>query len=63
MEKQIAEEVDRLLHDAERAFGGHEMARNMGDLKNSKALLVKAAEGFAHALRLDPKTEAPAWEA
>jgi len=61
MDDKIAREVDRLLHDAVQAFGGHEMAQRMNDPVHSRLLLLKAATKFAEALKLDPKAETAAW--
>ena len=57
------EKIDRLLHDAEHAESGAQMADMMRDRPNALLLYEKARKLRADALALDPKKEAPAWTA
>ncbi len=61
IDKTQAERVDQLLHDAERAFRGYEMAQRMNDVDNAGKLLLKAARLFEEALAIDPEGQSFAW--
>jgi hypothetical protein len=56
------DEVDRLLHDAERASDGAAFALRLRDIVNARSLAKKAQRLYAQAVALDPDQLAPAWK-
>lgn len=58
----IHKQVDQLLHDAERAGSGAEMANMLGDNAAWGRLIKKRKRLIAEAVALDPERTAPAWK-
>lgn len=56
-----AETVDQLLHDADRAVGGANMARQMSHSVCAAAMDREAVDFYRRALRQDPMMVDPAW--
>jgi hypothetical protein len=57
----MTNEIDQLLHDADRTVMGAEMARRMGDQGNAAQMDRNAAGRYRQALRADPTMADPAW--
>lgn len=55
------EKVDQLLHDAEHAESGGEMAARMNDEAAVNRLYAKWEGLIAEANKIDPEHKAPAW--
>ncbi len=53
--------IDQLLHDADRAAGGADLARRMGDQAIARDLENKAIGLYEMALARDPQMTDPAW--
>ena len=57
-----ADEINQLLHDADRAATGAEFAGRMRDMKHANELDYKAIGLYNRALNLDPGMADPAWK-
>lgn len=55
-------DIDQLLHDADRAQGGIDLANMMGDAKVAAALKAKAVRLYQQALDADPALTDAAWK-
>ena len=61
-QKTLTNTIDGLLHDADRAQGGADFARRMGDHKNSDGLTARACLLYEQALAIDPTMADLAWD-